>query len=176
MGKQYKALEPRDIEFIKQQKLFFIASSSGEEVNLTPKGYDSLRVIDESTLAFASYPGSGNRTYRDAINGGEFTLLFTAFEGAPLLLKTYCKATVVNKEDSRYQEYLALFNIRQSIVRNIFEFHIYAVESSCGMSVPVMEYRSNRNELKEWATDMDRADKLEEYNQKRFTPPDLKNL
>jgi len=176
MGKQYKSLEQRDIDFIEKQQLFFMASSSGEEINLTPKGYDTLRVINNNTLVFASYPGSGNRTYRDAINNGEFTLLFTAFEGAPLLIKTYCNAHVIEKNNPKYEKYINMFTLRQSIIRNIFEFHIYAVESSCGMSVPVMEYKSQRNELKEWAIDMDRANELQAYNQKRFTPPNLKEL
>jgi|GEM_PF-6416734 len=37
MGKQYKSLNDKDIEFIKKQKLFYIASCSGQEVNLSPK-------------------------------------------------------------------------------------------------------------------------------------------
>ena len=32
MGKQYKSLTGKDIDFIKQQKLFYIASCSGQEV------------------------------------------------------------------------------------------------------------------------------------------------
>lgn len=176
MGKQYKTLQPRDIDFIKAQKLFYIASSSGKEVNLSPKGYDSIRVLDASTLLYLSLPGSSNRTYRDTVNDGEFTLVFNAFEGAPLILRLFCKAEVMDKEDERYQTYLDLFNTKESIIRNLFLFHIYAVESSCGMSIPVMEYKEERNELKEWAVDMDRRGKLEEYNEKKFTPPDLGKL
>ncbi len=176
MGKQYKTLQPRDIDFIRAQKLFYIASSSGKEVNLSPKGYDSIRVLDASTLLYLSLPGSGNRTYRDAVNNGEFTLVFNAYEGAPLILRLFCKAKVVVNEDEKYQDYLDLFNICEGIVRNLFLFHIYAVESSCGMSIPIMEYKEKRNELKEWAVDMDRRGKLEEYNEKKFTPPDLNDL
>lgn len=176
MGKQYKTLQPRDIDFIQAQKLFYIASSSGKEVNLSPKGYDSIRVVDASTLLYLSLPGSGNRTNRDAVNEGEFTLVFNAYEGAPLILRLFCKAEVIDKEDERYQAYLDLFNIREGIVRNLFLFRIYAVESSCGMSVPYYEYKGERDELKEWAVDMDRRGKLEEYNEKKFTPPDLGKL
>ena len=79
MGKQYKQLKEKDIAFIQEQKLFYLASCSGAEVNLSPKGYDSIRVLDASTLLFMQYPGSGNRTYRDADAGGEVTLVFNAF-------------------------------------------------------------------------------------------------
>lgn len=176
MGKQYKKLEQRDIEFIKAQKLFYIASSSGKEVNLSPKGYDTLRVLDESTLLYTGLPGSGNRTYRDAANDGEFTLVFHAFEGAPLILRLFCKAEIIEEGDECFQTYLNLYTLHQGIVRNLFLFHIYAVESSCGMSVPYMEYRGDRNALKEWVLEMDRRDALEEYKQKHFTPPDLSKL
>ncbi|MDM5271796.1 pyridoxamine 5'-phosphate oxidase family protein [Sulfurovum sp. zt1-1] len=176
MGKQYRKLEQRDIEFIKIQKMFYIASTSGQEVNLSPKGYDTIRVLDESTLLFASLPGSGNRTYRDAVNDGEFTLLFNAFEGAPLILRLFCKTEIIEESDKRYHSYLEYFNLRKGIIRNLFLFHIYAVESSCGMSVPYMEYKGERDELKEWAVDMNRRDQLNEYNDKHFTPPDLSKL
>jgi hypothetical protein len=174
MGKQYKKITQNDREFIAQQKLFYIASCSGKEVNLSPKGYDSIRVIDDSTLVFASYPGSGNRTYTDATNNGEFTLVFNAFEEKPMILRLFCKAKVIQIEDEKYQEYLNLFSIKESVIRNLFEFRIYAVESSCGMSVPIMKYVKDRDELKDWAVDMDSKGKLEAYNQKSFTPPDLR--
>ncbi|CAA6809849.1 MAG: Pyridoxamine 5'-phosphate oxidase [uncultured Sulfurovum sp.] len=176
MGKQYKSLKPQDIEFIKKQKLFYIASCSDKEVNLSPKGYDSIRVIDENRLVYASYPGSGNRTHRDAVNNGEFTLVFNAFEGGALIVRLFCKAEVINEEHEKYQAYLNLFNIHETLIRDIFEFNIYAVESSCGMSVPIMEYKSERNELKEWAKDMDKRDKLEAYKAKNFTPINLKEI
>lgn len=176
MGKQYKALQQRDIDFIKAQKLFYIASSSGGEVNLSPKGYDSIRVLDENTLLYADMPGSGNRTYRDAVNNGEFTLLFNAFEGGALILRLFCKAKVVKKEDQIHKEYLDLFSMKESIIRNLFVFQIYAVESSCGMGIPYMVYKGERDELKAWAIDMDRKDRLEAYKEKHATPPDLSNL
>ncbi|UFH60232.1 pyridoxamine 5'-phosphate oxidase family protein [Sulfurovum mangrovi] len=176
MGKQYQKLEQRDIEFIKAQKIFYLASSSGKEVNLSPKGYDTMRVLDESSLLFASLPGSGNRTYRDALNDGEFTIVFNAFEGAPLILRLFCKAQIIQESDEHYESYLECFNLHKGIIRNLFLFHIYAVESSCGMSVPYMEYKNDREELKEWAVDMDRRDQLGEYNEKHFIPPDLSKL
>ena len=176
MGKRYKQMSQNDIEFLKEQKLFYMASCSDAEVNLSPKGYDSIRVIDEKTVVFANYPGSSNRTYRDAKNDGEFTIYFNAFDGAPKILRLFCKANIVDTENEKYEEYLGLFDMEESTIRDIFEFHIYAVESSCGMSVPIMEYKKDRDELKDWAMDMAAKDKLEAYKEKNFTPPNLKEL
>lgn len=176
MGKQYKNLTQENKEFIKEQKLFYIASSSGKEVNLSPKGYDSICVINDNLLIFANLPGSGNRTYHDAINDGEFTLVFNAFEGNPKILRLFCKAQIISKSNEKYQLYLQHFLFKEEVIRDIFELNIYAVESSCGMSVPIMEYKEDRNELIDWAIDMDKKGKLEEYKAKKFTPPSLENL
>lgn len=97
MGKQYKKLTQEDMAFIKEQKLFYIASCSGGEVNLSPKGYDSIRVLNANSLLFMQYPGSGNRTYRDVANGGEVTLVFNAFNGDAKILRLFCKAEIVDK-------------------------------------------------------------------------------
>ena len=176
MGKQYKILTDKDIEFIKKQKLFYLASSCGGEVNLSPKGYDSIRVLDNSTLAFMNYPGSGNRTYRDAIDDGEFTLVFNAFEGDAKILRLFCKATIVENDSETFEKYLKTFDEKRELVRDFFEFHIYAVESSCGESVPYMEYKSDRKSLRNWVKKMDKNDKLQEYKKNHQVPPNLKGL
>lgn len=174
MGTQYKSLKDADIEFIKTQKLFYLASVSDREVNLSPKGYDSIRVLDNSTLVFISYPGSGNRTYRDALNNGEFTLVFNAFEGKAKILRLFCKAKIVDAKSEKFDEYLKLFEEKRSLVRDFFEFSIYAVESSCGESVPIMEYKEDRSSLRNWVIKMDKNQKLEEYKENHLAPPNLK--
>jgi len=176
LGKQYKSLTKKNIEFIKEQKLFYIASSSGQEVNLSPKGLDSIRVIDENLLVFKNYLGSGNRTHRDAVADGEFTLVFNAFEGKAMILRLFCKADIIGRDNNKFEKYLELFSDKKNFVRDFFDFHIYAVESSCGDGVPYMEYKGEREELKSWMKRLDKKDKIEEYKEGHFTPPSLENL
>jgi len=176
MGTQYKSLKDKDIEFIKQQKLFYIASSSGKEVNLSPKGYNTIRVLDNGHILFLDYPGSGNRTYRDAVNGGEFTILFNAFEGDANILRLFCKARVVEHKSEEFYRYLELFGEQESLVRNFFIFTIYAVETSCGDGVPYMEYKGDRNQLKDWVVKMDKNKRLEKYKDEHSIPPNLEDI
>ena len=89
MGKQYKTLTQADRVFIQEQKLFYIASSSQHEVNLSPRGYDSLYIIDSSSLYMIDYLGNGNTTARDIEEDGEITLLFNAFENTPQYVKDH---------------------------------------------------------------------------------------
>ena len=44
------------------------------------------------------------------------------------------------------------------------------------MSVPIMEFKEERNALIDWAIDADKKGTLEEYKEKRFNPPELKNI
>jgi len=176
MGKQYKELTNEDMNFIKEQKLFYIASSSGKEVNLSPKGYDTIRVLDNKRLLFLSYSGSGNRTFTDAKKNGEFTVLFNAFTGKANILRLFCKAKIVENRSQDFYSYLNIFNEKESLVRNFFIFEIYAVESSCGESVPYMEYKEDRDSLKNWIVKMDKNGKLEKYNKDHFKPLDIKNI
>jgi hypothetical protein len=176
LGKQYNALTQKDIDFIKQQKLFYIASSSGQEVNLSPKGYDSIRVLDKLTLLYLDYPGSGNRTYRDAMAGGEFTLVFNAFEGDANILRVFCKAKPIERDDVHFGDYMNHFGVNSTYIRQLFVFDIYAVESSCGMGVPYMRYEKERNSLKKWAKNKAEDGSLESYMGEHKEPPSLKDL
>ena len=65
MGKTYDKLDDALIEFIKAQKMFFVATaplSPDGHVIVSPKGYDSFAVIDETTVAWLDLGGSGIET------------------------------------------------------------------------------------------------------------------
>ncbi len=175
MGKQYKVLQEKDKDFIKKQKVFYMASSSGKEVNISPKGYDTIRILNDNSIVFLDYPGSGNRTYRDSQNNGEFTLLFNAYAGKAMILRLFTKAQIVKKNTEEFHHYLKLFNEKESLVRNFFIFKIYGVESSCGESVPYMDYKGERNSLKQWLVKMDESDKLEAYIDAHLVPPNMRH-
>ena len=66
MGKTYKKINDKQANWIKQQKMFFVATAplSGEGmVNLSPKGLDSFRVLDSYTVAYLDLTGSGIETH-----------------------------------------------------------------------------------------------------------------
>ena len=55
MAKFYDKIPPRIQEFIKKQKVFFVATAAKEgRINLSPKGMDSFRILDENTIACPS--------------------------------------------------------------------------------------------------------------------------
>lgn len=173
MGKQYAALTSEDIDFIKAQHLFYIASASGREVNLSPRGFDCARVIDANCMIFLDYPGSGNRTARDIRADGEVTVLFNAFSGPAQIVRLFCKGALIEKEDPKFETYFSLFDEDRSRVRRIVELNIYAVESSCGMGVPKMQYQKERTGLKKWIAKQVEEKTLDDYLAAHETPPEL---
>ncbi|MCX6052245.1 MAG: pyridoxamine 5'-phosphate oxidase family protein [Campylobacterales bacterium] len=172
MGQRYEKLSQIDKEFIKNQHLFFIASASnGGEVNLSPRGYDCFRVTSDNEAIFMDYVGSGNRTARDIEAEGEVTIMFSAFEGKPRILRLFCKGELIDKSDQAAQKLFPKQNFEG--VRRFIKLYIYCVEHSCGMSVPYFNYKGERSELREWCVNGERDKKIDEYNMKNGVPPNL---
>ncbi len=175
MGKQYKVLTEKDIEFGRSQKLFFIASSSGKEINLGPKGDDCIRFLDEKTLLILDFPGSGNRTGRDLEAGGEVTVMMCSFSEEPKVLRIFCRGEVIGREHQSFLSLMEHFHgVEPAIVRQLFKLDVYAVETSCGLSVPIMIFERERDKgVRHWAEKKESEGKLAKYIEEHKEPPAL---
>ena len=53
MATQYPSLNENIEKFIQQQKIFFVATATKDSfINLSPKGMDSLKIMDENRACF----------------------------------------------------------------------------------------------------------------------------
>ncbi|WP_019276165.1 pyridoxamine 5'-phosphate oxidase family protein [Vibrio coralliilyticus] len=151
MGKQFSELSDKHISFIEQQKLYFVGTAADRgSVNLSPKGGDSLRVISPTQIAWLNLTGSGNESAAHVLNNPRMTLMFCAFEGAPLILRAYGQASVLHNKDAEWKKYVSLFP-ESVAARQIFILDINMVQSSCGMSVPYFGYEGDREDLAKWS-------------------------
>jgi len=150
MGKQYTKLSARHIDFIGQQKLFFVgtAASTGK-VNISPKGGDSLRVSGPNQLIWLNTTGSGNETSAHVQKLPRMTIMFCSFEGAPVILRVYGTAQVIHKADPQWLHYMGMFPASVS-ARQIYILDIEMVLSSCGTVVPLFDYVQDRTEMDDW--------------------------
>lgn len=153
MAKLYDTLNETLKQFIHEQKLFFVASvAAGENVNLSPKGYETLAIIDNTTVCYLDYPGSGNETATHTRSGGRLTMMFCSFEKKPLILRLYGEGEVVSTEDERFDKLISLFKEKElDIVRQVIVLNIKSVMTSCGYGVPFFEYKGDRNQLRDWS-------------------------
>lgn len=165
MGKQFPAMEPVHREFIEKQHIFFNASAAAEgHVNLSPRDIASLRVIGPNAVFWLDLTGSGNETSAHSQADGRLTLMFCAFDGAPLILRLYGRSRILPRNSAEYERLLAEHFAGQETpgARQMVWLDIDLVMTSCGMNVPLYEYVGPRYQLIRWAQKKG-ADGLEKY-------------
>lgn len=147
MAKFYDHLNDKLTQFVKEQKIFFTGSAAAEgRVNVSPKGTDTLRVLNEKQILWLNLTGSGNETAAHLKAVNRLTLMFCAFDGPPLILRIYGKAKTIHRQDAEWDEYYKHFNPDKG-ARNIFLLEIETVQTSCGFAVPLMDYKEDRDLL-----------------------------
>ena len=151
MGKQYSEIPDKLKQFIEDQKIFFVGTATADgRVNVSPKGMDSLRVLDANRVLWLSVTGSGNETSAHVQENPRMTIMFAAFAGNPMILRIYGNARVVHKNDPEWKELVTLFRPLPG-ARQIFDLSVDLVQTSCGMGVPFYDYVGEREQLEEWA-------------------------
>ena len=151
MSKFYDKITPRLQKFIEAQKIFFVATAPNSgRINLSPKGMDSFRVIEKNRVLWLNVTGSGNETAAHLLENKRITIMFCAFEGAPNILRLYGKGKEIKEGDNTWNELISLFPETPG-TRQIFDISIESAQTSCGMSIPFFDYKSERNELNDWA-------------------------
>ena len=147
MAKWMKTISTSIQEFIEKQQMFFVATAAtNDKVNISPKGLDSLKVLDKNRVVWLNLGGSGNETERQILETNRMTLMFCAFEGNPLILRLYGTAKIIRPEDDQWKEVLSLFPTSPR-ARQIFDVHVEDVQTSCGYGVPFYQYQAQREKL-----------------------------
>ena len=151
MGKRLNKLTPRLISFIENQPLFYVATAMKDgRINLSPKGLDSFRVLNETQIIWLNFTGSGNETATHLKYHDRMTIMFCAFEGPPMILRLYGEATALHARDTRWSELIDNFPDTVGS-RQIIVMDLDLVQTSCGFGVPLMEYKGERDQLGPWA-------------------------
>src|SRR5262249_31479013 len=112
MGKVHERLDGTLAEFVRAQRVFFVASAplaDDGHVNLSPKGHDTFAVVDPQTVAYLDLTGSGVETIAHLRENGRITICFIAFEGPPRIVRLYGRGTVVLPEDPSFAGLRARF-------------------------------------------------------------------
>jgi hypothetical protein len=155
MSKFFEKIEPALREFIERQHMFFTASATADSrINLSPKGSDSLRVLGPSQVAYLDQTGSGNEAAAHLRADGRLTIMFCAFEGSPMILRLYGHGTPLPRGADEYERILATaFDGHEPPgARQIVVLDVESVQTSCGYSVPLYDYKEDRLTLQNWAS------------------------
>ncbi len=130
--------------FIERQPVFFVATAAQTgRVNVSPKGADTLRILDDSHIRWLNLSGSGNETAGHLRRSNRITLMFCAFEGEALILRVYGRADVLHPRDVGWDKAISAFP-QLAGSRQIFDLSIESVQTSCGTGVPFMTHSGDR--------------------------------
>lgn len=168
MGKQLDHIREDLQAFIKQQKIFFVATAMRDgRVNLSPKGTDSFRILGPNRVMWLNLTGSGNETATHLQHEDRITVMFCAFEGKPLILRLYGHARIYHESDEAWPAYIDLFP-KMTGARQLIDIEVDLVQTSCGMSVPYMAFTGERELLTTWA-DKKGRDGIRDYWEEKNT-------
>ena len=191
MGKVYECIDERIQAWITEQEMFFIATAplSGDgSVNLSPKGLDTLRVLDEHTLVFLDTGGSGIETIAHVRENGRIVVMMCAFQDPPMTYRFHGRGQVILPGGEGFDTLAALFERSEFGIRAIIRIKVTRVSDSCGYGVPLYDFRGQRDLLAEdlqstgrdkfvaqftdlWATSIDGLPGLTPEESATFTGP-----
>lgn len=171
MGKRFSSIEDAHRDFIARQHIFFNASAAEQgRVNISPKDAASLRILGANQALYLDQTGSGNETAAHLRRQDRLTLMFCAFEGAPVILRLYGLGRIVPRDSAEYRELLASAydGVEPPGARQMVLLDVDLVQTSCGYGVPFFDYVGERDTLRRWATAKG-EEQLQEYRREKNT-------
>ncbi|MCG8414843.1 MAG: pyridoxamine 5'-phosphate oxidase family protein [Pseudomonadales bacterium] len=166
MGSRYESLRDDLFDFIKEQKIFFVGTAANDgTINVSPKGWDSLRVMDANRIVWRNLTGSGNETAAHLSQNSRMTMMFCAFAGKPKILRLYGEARAYHPRDAEFEELDSLFEPHVSS-RQLVDFRFDLVQTSCGFGVPFFQYQEERDNMDKWLATKTQGD-IKDYWEQR---------
>ncbi len=146
MGQVFDSINEELADWIQTQKMFFVATAplaDGGLVNCSPKGLDTFRVLDPSTVAYLDFTGSGIETVAHLKENGRIVVMFCAFEGAPNIVRLHGTGTFHELRSERYKKLAKSFGEHPG-VRGVIEIALNRISDSCGWGVPKYDFVEER--------------------------------
>lgn len=148
MAKEYDELDERLQQFILNQKLFFVASAPRSDdglINISPKGLDTLRILDSKSVAYLDLTGSGVESIAHIRENRRFVMMFCSFDRTPMILRLHGRGRVIERSDAEWSNLQPLFpDLRGT--RSIIHLSIHRIADSCGWAVPMFEFVQDRDQ------------------------------
>ena len=156
MADYFEQITAEQRALIEDAAVFFVATadpagahgSDGQgAVNVSPKGGSTPLVVDDSTVAWLDYAGSGDETARHVERGSELTLMVMSTSATDAaIVRLYGRAEIQPLDASPYAAELIAATRMETLVRprRVFVLHVSSTMTSCGYGVPVLEARGDR--------------------------------
>ncbi|QVQ51594.1 pyridoxamine 5'-phosphate oxidase family protein [Spiractinospora alimapuensis] len=152
MAKLFEALTGRLREFIEAQPVFFVGTAPLDEaghINVSPKGMaGTFAITGPRQVAYLDYSGSGAETIAHLRENGRIVFMFCAFDGPPNIVRLHGTGRAVFTDDPEFARLRAVFPKERTLgQRSIVVADLHRISDSCGYSVPLMEFKEDRDVL-----------------------------
>jgi predicted pyridoxine 5'-phosphate oxidase superfamily flavin-nucleotide-binding protein len=150
MAKIFDAIDDRLQAWIARQRMFFVgtAPSDGGHVNVSPKGpIETLRILDEHTVAYLDLVGSGAETIAHLRDNGRIVVMLCAFDGPPRIVRLHGRGEVLDTATVEFPDVAVLPEQKRTVIR----VDVERIADSCGFGVPLMSYQGERPQSRAWA-------------------------
>lgn len=168
MAQVHPGINQELAEWIQLQPVYFLASaplSGTGHINLSPRGLDSFRVLNENEVIVLDLTGSGNETAAHLAENGRLTVMFCAFADAPRIVRLFGQGAVIRPGADQWVRYRSEFGDLPG-VRQIFHLKVSRVQTSCGFGVPLMQFEQQRDLLPRWAANRG-EDGIQKYQREK---------
>jgi hypothetical protein len=152
MGKVYESLNSELQRWLREQKIFFVATAPlalDGHVNCSPKGGDTFRVVNDLEVAYVDLTGSGIETAAHVQENGRVVVMFCAFSGPPKIVRLHGTGKVIYPSNPQFAGLSSLF-VDHPGTRAIILVTLTRVSDSCGYAVPLLDFVGNRDTLDKW--------------------------
>lgn len=168
MGKQFSEITPELAAWLREQRLFFVATaplSPDGLINCSPKGMDSFRIVGPCEAAYLDLTGSGIETALHLRENGRIVFMFCAFAGPPKIVRLHGMGEYLAADTAAFGELRDLFPDTPG-ARGIVRARLTRISDSCGYAVPRYKFAAERDTLVKWA-EAKGSDGLAKYRRER---------
>ena len=152
MGKVHAEIDEYLAKMIQSQHVFFVATAplaAEGNINLSPKGLNTFRILGPRTVAYLDVIGSGIETVAHLKENGRIILMFCAFEGPPVTVRLHGQGRVVEPHSPEFPGLVSQFPPHDA-TRAVIVVELTRISNSCGFGVPRMKYEGEREQHFSW--------------------------
>src|ERR1700745_3320709 len=135
MAKIFDGIDERLQDWISRQRMFFVGTApSGAEghINVSPKGpIETLRLLDEHTVAYLDLVGSGAETIAHLRENGRIVVMLCSFDGPPRIVRLHGRGVVLEAGGIEFPGVEVLPEQRRTVIR----VDVERIADSCGYGV-----------------------------------------
>jgi hypothetical protein len=152
MATVFSEIDDKLARWINRQHVFFVGtapSGTGGSVNVSPKGMaGTFAVLGPRRVGYLDYTGSGAETIAHLRDNGRIVIMLCAFEGPPKIVRLHGAGRAVLPDDPEFDVLRPVFaKDRTAGQRSIIVVDLDRIADSCGYSLPLMDFREDRDVL-----------------------------